>query len=345
MISESIRHTVEAATDAVRSGGMVVVTGERDVGYRAAAVRSVDGLTATAVNELLARARGPLYVTLQEERLDELRLAVIRSTDSGPEQRAIHVPVDVRHGTTTGLSAADRAATIRALVDPESTPGDFRIPGHVTPIGCRKGGVLERAGHTEATVDLVRLAGRTPAAVVCPILGPSGDVATPDDARAFAGAHGLPLVDIAEIASYRRWIEDIIERVGETLLPLPEGRFRAIGYRDPYVHGEHMALVLGDLEGGRRIQVHVHTECLAGDALGYLGCGCRDALHASMAQVSDAGTGIILYLRTPGGDAARLRHLTEAAGDPDTGGHPPNDAVAISILRDLGVDADRAVLT
>jgi 3,4-dihydroxy 2-butanone 4-phosphate synthase/GTP cyclohydrolase II len=269
----------------------------------------------------------------------------VRSSDDGPDRRAIYVPVDVRAGTHTGFSAADRAATIRALIDPVSAPDDFRIPGHVTPIGCRTGGVLERAGHTEATVDLMRLAGRTAAAVVCPLLAPTGDAATPEDACRFAADHGFPLVWIEDIVRYRRWLEDVIERVGETLLPLPEGRFRAIGYRDPYVRGEHMALVLGDLDGSPSVAVRVHTECLGGDALGFAGCGCRAHLHESMREISDLGTGVLLYLRAAGGDAARLRHVFALAGPdkvPDIG--RPNDGVAISILRDLGVEADRAAV-
>jgi 3,4-dihydroxy-2-butanone 4-phosphate synthase len=165
---------VEEAVAALKRGGMAVVAGQRDVGFVVALVRPVDGVTGEHVNLMLSVARGPIYVTLQEERLEQLRLDVVRSSESGPDQRAIHVPVDVRAGTTTGLSAADRAATIRALVDPDRGAGDFRIPGHVTPIGCRKGGVLERAGHTEATVDLVRLAGRSPAAVACAVLADSG---------------------------------------------------------------------------------------------------------------------------------------------------------------------------
>jgi 3,4-dihydroxy 2-butanone 4-phosphate synthase / GTP cyclohydrolase II len=334
------------ALRAVAAGEMVIVTGDRHLGFVGALVTVADRVTPERVNFFITEARGPVYATMDAQRLDALGLEVIRPAGANRRRPAIHVPVDYRPGTTTGLSTSDRARTIRALADPDSRPEDFRVPGHVLPIGARRAGVLERPGHTEAAVDLVRLAGLTPAAVTCSILNEAGGTASVQEIAAFADQHGLIVLQIADIAAYRRQSEDVIERVDGAVIPTPDGRFLALGYRDPHERGEHMALVMGDLEQPGPIMVRVHTECLAGDVFGFTGCRCGADLRASIEEVADHGRGVLLYIRAPGGDRERLRHLEPAmtpaleAADRKAAATAVN-GIAISMLRDLGVTPGR----
>jgi 3,4-dihydroxy 2-butanone 4-phosphate synthase/GTP cyclohydrolase II len=334
------------ALRAVAAGEMVIVTGDRHSGFVGALVIAADRLTPDQVNFLITEARGPVYTTMDAQRLDALGLEVIRPGGANRRRPAIHVPVDYRPGTTTGLSTVDRARTIRALADPDSRAEDFRVPGHVLPIGARAAGVLERPGHTEAAVDLVRLAGLTPAAVTCSILNAAGVTASVQEIGAFADEHGLTVLQIADIAAYRRQREDVIERVGGAVIPMPEGRFLALGYRDRHEMGEHMALVMGDLEQSGPIMVRVHTECLAGDVFDFTGCECGAALRTSIEEIAEHGRGVLLYVRAPGGDRARLRHLEPAmtpaleAADRKAAATAVN-GVALSMLKDLGITAAR----
>jgi 3,4-dihydroxy 2-butanone 4-phosphate synthase / GTP cyclohydrolase II len=337
---------VSEAVDALGRGETVIVVGDRHSGFVGAMVTAADRITPEIVNLYITRARGPLYVTMDSGRLAELGLELIRAHSVTPDRAAVHVPVDFRPGTTTGLSAADRAATIRGLVDPSSTGTDFRVPGHVFPIGAREWGVLERPGHTEAGVDLVRMAGCSPAAVTCSILSESGDTANIEEIDAFAAERGLTVIKIADVAGYRREREDVIDRVGEAFLPIPEGRFLAVGYADRFEPGEHLALVLGDLGETGPIMVRVHTECLAGDAFGSLLCGCDSELRRSIDEIAEHARGVLLYVRSPGGDRRRLRHLepevTPALGNLDQQAvDAAVNGVALSMLKDLGITAER----
>jgi 3,4-dihydroxy 2-butanone 4-phosphate synthase/GTP cyclohydrolase II len=337
---------VAEAVEALGRGETVIVVGDRHSGFVGALVTAADLITPEIVNFYITHARGPLYVTVDSGRLSRLGLELIRPHSATPDRAATHVPVDFRPGTTTGLSASDRAATIRALVDVNSTARDFRVPGHVFPLGAREWGVLERPGHTEAAVDLVRIAGCSSAAVTCAILSKSGDTATIEEVNALAAARGLLVIKIADVAGYRREREDVIERVGEAFLPIPEGRFLAIGYSDRFEPGEHLALALGELGADGPIMVRVHTECLAGDAFGSLICDCNEELRRSIEEIAEHGRGVLLYVRAPGGDRRRLRHLepdvTPALGDLDRQAvEAAVNGVALSMLRDLGVTADR----
>jgi 3,4-dihydroxy 2-butanone 4-phosphate synthase/GTP cyclohydrolase II len=337
---------VSEAVDALGRGEIVIVVGDRHSGFVGALVTAADLITTEIVNFYITRARGPLYVTMDSDRLAQLGLELIRPHSATRDRPAVHVPVDYRPGTTTGLSAGDRAATIRGLVDPASQARDFRVPGHVFPIGARPRGVLERPGHTEAGVDLVRMAGRSPAAVSCSILSQAGTTATVEEITAFAVEHGLLVIKIADVAGYRREREEVIDRVGEAFLPIPDGRFLAIGYADRFEPGEHLALVLGELTEDGPIMVRVHTECLAGDAFGSLACECQTELRRSIDEIAEHGRGVLLYVRSPGGDRGRLRHLepevAPALGDLDQQAvDAAINGVALSMLRDLGVTAER----
>jgi 3,4-dihydroxy 2-butanone 4-phosphate synthase/GTP cyclohydrolase II len=325
---------------------MVIVVGDRHAGFVGALVASADRITPETVNFLITHGRGPLYVNADAERLATLGLELIRPHTATLDRAATHVPVDFRGGTTTGLSAADRAATIRALADPARRAEDFRVPGHVFTIGARPAGVLERPGHTEACVDLVRMAGRPPVAVSCVVLSEGGETASLAELNAMAGRYGLNVITIADVIGYRREREQVIERVGEAFLPVPGGRFVAVGYADRYEPGEHLALVMGDLHAPEPLIVRVHTECLTGDAFGALTCSCRAELEGSVEQIVQRGRGVLLYIRTPGGDRGRLRHLEPvlgpALGDADQRAvDTAVNGIALSMLTDLGVKADR----
>jgi 3,4-dihydroxy 2-butanone 4-phosphate synthase / GTP cyclohydrolase II len=340
------RVLVDEAVEALTRGEMVIVVGDRHSGFVGALVTPADVITSQTVNFLVTFARGPLYTTIDSDLLDALGLEMIRGHSATLERAAVHVPVDYRHGTTTGLSAADRAATIRALADPRSTGADFRVPGHVPPIGGRPGGVLRRPGHTEAAVDLVRMAGHTPASATCSILSEDGSTATVAEIAEFADRHGLIVLRIADVVAYRRDREDVITRVGETMLPLPEGRFVAVGYADRFEDGEHMALVAGDLDQPGPIMIRVHIECLAGDAFRSNACGCQDSLRESIRAIGERGRGVLLYVRPPGGGRARIRHI-EPPIEPDLGeiddkaAETAVNGVALSMLRDLGISSER----
>ncbi len=346
------QRTLTVMADALRAiaaGEMVIVTGDRHAGFVGALVTAVARLTPEHVTFLITRGRGPVYATMDATLLDTLGLEVIRPGGANRRRPAVHVPVDYRRGTTTGLSSADRTATIRALADPASRSEDFRVPGHVLPIGARPGGVLERPGHTEAAVDLVRMAGLAPAAATCSILTESGTIATLEQIGEFAAEHGLVVLQIADIAAYRRQREDVIDRCGEALLPVPEGRFVALGYRDHYESGEHIALVMGDLQQPEPIMVRVHTECLAGDVFASAGCECGAYLHRSIEEIAEHGRGVLLYVRAPGGDRARLRHLEPAIpGELEDADQKASataiNGVALSMLKNLGITVDHLAL-
>jgi 3,4-dihydroxy 2-butanone 4-phosphate synthase/GTP cyclohydrolase II len=336
---------VAEAEAVLKRGGTVIVVGDRHSGFLGALVTPAELITAETVNFFITHARGPLYATVDSNRLAELRLEVIRQ-HSATRDRALHVPLDIRTGTTTGLSAGDRAATIRALANPASTAIDFRVPGHVFPIGAERWGVLERPGHTEAAVDLVRMAGLFPAAAAAAMMSTSGEIAGIDEIEAFASQHRLCVIKIGDIAGYRREREQVIDRVGEALLPTREGRFLAIGYADRFEPGEHLALVAGDLTEDGPIMVRIHIECLAGDAFGATVCECKAELQASVEELAEHGRGVLLYLRSPGGDRGRLRHLEPEMApalsqlDQETVDGAVS-GVALSMLKDLGVTRDR----
>jgi 3,4-dihydroxy 2-butanone 4-phosphate synthase/GTP cyclohydrolase II len=340
------RVLVSRAVSAIARGQPVIVTGDRRASFVPALVAGVDRITPPALNFMITHGRGPLFAALEAARLEGLGLELIRPHARGDENDPVHVPVDHRAGTTTGLSAADRVATVRALADPASRPGDFRVPGHVFPVGARAGGVLEQLGHTEAAVDLARLGGLSRAALTCPILAEDGTMATLDQTHAFAAHHGLVVLQIADIATYRRDVELVVERVGQASLPIPEGRFLAVGYSDRYERGEHMALIVGELRDPGPVMIRVHADCLSGDVFGSLICGCRAELQRSIEEIAEHGRGVLIYIRTPGGDRGRLRHLDPAL-DPALleadrkAAATAISGVALSMLKDLGVTSRR----
>jgi len=326
---------VERAVAAIRGGEMVIVVDSADRENEGDLVMAAEHVSACDVHFMATEGRGLICVPMTAARLAALRIDPMVARNSDPAGTAFHVSVDVRTGTTTGISASDRASTIRALADPDSRAEDFSRPGHVFPLCAREGGVLERAGHTEAAVDLLRLAGLQPVAVICEIADIDGEMARMPTLVRFAERHRITMITIAELTAYRRSTERLIDRIGQARLPLTQGQFTAVGYRDTTNGCEHIALVHGDLAASEHIPVHVHTECLIGDAFGSLGCDCGTRLHRAIDLIVQNGAGVVIYLRDhqsrrPGLQCAPVRR---GLGDIET-----------QILADLGIDAGAPAL-
>lgn len=325
----AVLESVERAVAAIGAGQMIIVVDSADRENEGDLVMAAQHVSARHVHFMATEGRGLICVPMTAARLAALRIDPMVACNTDPAGTAFHVSVDVRSGTTTGISASDRASTIRALADPNTKAEDFSRPGHVFPLAARDGGVLERAGHTEASIDLVTLAGLDPVAVICEIADSDGEMARMPTLTAFAERHQLPMVTIEELAAYRRRTERLICRIGQARLPLPQGEFTAVGYRDKTNGADHIALVHGDVTAPDHVPVHVHTECLSGDVFGSLRCDCHTELQRAFDLIVANRSGVIIYLRD-GGDRSHSLQCTSAC-------HRPND-IEIQILADLGVD-------
>jgi len=292
--------TVEEAVSAIREGRMVIVVDDEDRENEGDLVMAAEHATPQAVNFMAKEARGLICVPMSREWARRLDLQPMVDPPRDHHETAFTVSVDAKSGITTGISAYDRARTIRLLASPDCGPEDFLRPGHVFPLIARDGGVLKRAGHTEAAVDLMRLAGLHPVGVICEIMNEDGTMARLPDLEKFAARHGLPILTIADLIAYRKRRERLVERVAEADLPTRWGHFRIISYRDLLSDKEHVALVKGDVAGEAPVLVRVHSECLTGDALGSLRCDCGDQLHRAMEMIEEEGKGVLLYMRQEG---------------------------------------------
>ncbi|HEU4635976.1 MAG TPA: 3,4-dihydroxy-2-butanone-4-phosphate synthase [Edaphobacter sp.] len=286
----------EAVAD-IRAGRMVVVIDDEDRENEGDLTLAAEFVTPEAINFMAKYGRGLICLTLTEERADYLRLGPMTQENTSRFGTAFTESIEAREGVTTGISAADRAHTIRVAIDPQSTAQDLARPGHVFPLRARKGGVLVRAGQTEASVDLARMAGLVPAGVICEIMNDDGTMARVPDLVKFCEDHGLKMVTVADLIRYRLQNERYIHRVAESVMPTAHGEFRMIAYESEVEGGEsHVALVYGDVAGDEPVPVRVHTHCLAGDVFGTTLCDCRAVVDNSLKIIAEAGRGALVYL-------------------------------------------------
>jgi 3,4-dihydroxy 2-butanone 4-phosphate synthase / GTP cyclohydrolase II len=301
--------TIEEAIEDVRNGRIVVVVDDPDRENEGDLVIAAQFATPDAINFMATHARGLVCLCLTEERCDELGLRPMTEHNEARLGTAFTVSVEAREGVTTGISAADRSHTIQVAIDPASTPHDLVQPGHIFPLRARDGGVLRRSGQTEASVDLARLAGLIPAGVVCEIMNEDGTMARVPDLVPYCDRHGLKMVTVADLIEYRRRTEKLVERDVSVRLPTVYGEFAAIAFREKLTGRHHVALVLGEVDGGSDVLVRVHSECLTGDVFHSQRCDCGEQLDAAFRAIAGEGRGVLLYMAQEGRGIGLLNKL------------------------------------
>ncbi|MGH8900266.1 MAG: bifunctional 3,4-dihydroxy-2-butanone-4-phosphate synthase/GTP cyclohydrolase II [Egibacteraceae bacterium] len=304
--------TIEQALTVIADGGVVIVVDDADRENEGDLIMAAEKATPEQIAFFVRHGSGLICASLTGARLDELRIPLMVSTNTDLNRTAFTVSVDYRYGTTTGISAPDRAATIQALVDESTKPEDFTRPGHIFPLRYAEGGVLKRAGHTEAAVDLARLAGLRPAGVICELVNDDGTMSRLPDLNRFAETHGLVIVSIADLIAYRRRHERLVHRVAEATIPTPFGQFTAIGYQSEMDGHQHVALVCGQPYGKRDVLVRMHSECLTGDVFASLRCDCGTQLHDALRKIAEEGEGVVVYIRGHEGRGIGIMHKLQA---------------------------------
>jgi 3,4-dihydroxy 2-butanone 4-phosphate synthase/GTP cyclohydrolase II len=292
-------NSIEEAIEDIKSGKMIVVVDDEDRENEGDLLMAAEMATADDINFMATYGRGLICTPMTNQRLEELKLDQMVDDNTDAHETAFTVSVDYKE-TSTGISAYERAQTIDALIDEETTPRDLNRPGHIFPLAAKEGGVLRRAGHTEAAVDLSKLAGLYPAGVICEIMSEDGTMARGDELIEFTKKHDLKIITIADLIEYRMQESKLISRVADVELPTKFGDFEGVGFKNKLDGKTHIAVIKGDVENKEDVLVRVHSECLTGDALGSLRCDCREQLISALEKIEEEGRGILLYMRQEG---------------------------------------------
>lgn len=292
--------TIPEAIEAIKSGKFIIVVDDEDRENEGDLVMAAEKVTPEAINFMAKHGRGLICMPVTGERLDELKIPMMVANNTSKFTTAFAVSVEAREGTSTGISAADRARTVQVMANPKTRPEDLLMPGHMFPLRARDGGVLVRAGQTEATVDLARLAGLYPAGVLCEIMNEDGTMSRMPQLEVFAEKFGLKIISVADLIAYRYRHERLVQRVAEAKLPTPYGNFKVIAYKSQTDPDEHLALVMGDVATDDPVLVRVHSQCLTGDVFQSMRCDCGEQIQMAMQRISQEGRGVVLYMRQEG---------------------------------------------